>query len=289
MKATFWGVRGSIPTPQRANLGFGGETACVVIEAEGRRIVFDAGTGIRQFGRQALDHPENSDLGEDILLSHFHWDHIQGLPYFAPLFSKGTVRFYANATVERMHAHLAAQMAEPFFPCPLDAAASNKEYRPIQWHSPFQIGPFHIVPFPLHHPQGCTGFRIEHASCTVVYATDFEHGDAECDAVLLDYSRNADLLIADAQYSPEEYSKRQGWGHTTWLETAKLAERAKVRRLVLFHHDPLRTDNAMREVIKAVRNIFPSTDAARERTAITAEDGVHHDVAVQMRRGLRNQ
>jgi phosphoribosyl 1,2-cyclic phosphodiesterase len=276
MKATFWGVRGSIPTPQRANLAFGGETACVAIEAEGRRIVLDAGTGIRQLGTQILDHHDNSDV--DILLSHFHWDHIQGLPHFAPLFRRGVVRFYANATVERMHAHLAAQMAEPFFPCSLDATTSNKEYRPVQWRQPFEIGPFHIVPFPLHHPQGCTGFRIEHAGCTIVYATDFEHGDPECDAILLNYARSADLLIADAQYTPEEYPNRVGWGHSTWLEAAKLAERAKVGRLLLFHHDPLRDDGAMREMVKAARKVFASTDAARERTTISVDGAVHHEV-----------
>jgi phosphoribosyl 1,2-cyclic phosphodiesterase len=279
MNITFWGVRGSIPTPESANLHFGGETACVAIEAEGTRILLDAGSGIRQLGNQIVNRLGSSAAGEDILLSHFHWDHIQGIPYFAPLFRKGDIRFYANASIERIHAHLAAQMADPFFPWPLDAAAANKEYRSIQWHAPFDIGPFHILPFPLNHPQGCTGFRIESGRRTVVYATDHEHGNPKTDAILLEHAMGADILITDAQYTPEEYAQHIGWGHSTWLEAAKLAERAKVGRLVLFHHDPRHSDDAMTDIVKAAREIFASTHAARERTTITAEAGVHHEVA----------
>jgi phosphoribosyl 1,2-cyclic phosphodiesterase len=278
MKLTFWGVRGGIPTPERCNLHFGGNTACLTIEAEGRRIVLDAGSGIRQLGNQIVQRLESSAVDEDILLSHFHWDHIQGVPYFAPLFRKGVVRFYANASVERIHTHLAAQMAEPFFPWPLDAATANKEYRPILGHEPFEIGPFHIVPFPLNHPQGCTGFRIESGGRTVVYATDHEHGDAEADALLLHHAMGADILIADAQYTPEEYTQHVGWGHSTWLDAAKLAQRAKVGWLVLFHHDPLRNDDAMQDVVESARKVFASTEAASERTTMMADGAIHHDV-----------
>jgi phosphoribosyl 1,2-cyclic phosphodiesterase len=271
MKVTFWGVRGSIPTPQHANLEIGGETACVEIESEGNRIVLDAGSGIRRLGHAMLQRLGPSQVECEILLSHFHWDHIQGIPYFAPLYREGLIRFHSHVPVETLHANLSLLMAEPFFPSPLDAAAATKNYYQFTWHSPFDIGPFHIVPFPLRHPQGCTGLRIECGGRTVVYATDYEHGDPASDAILQQYATEADVLISDAQYTPEEYPRFIGWGHTTWLEAAKMAARSNVRQLALFHHDPLRSDDRLQEIIGAAREVFSSTDAARERTTITIE------------------
>jgi phosphoribosyl 1,2-cyclic phosphodiesterase len=268
MNVTFWGVRGAIPTPQRENLDFGGETPCVEIEAEGKRIVLDAGTGLRQLGSRMLSGLGPERLNEDILLSHFHWDHVQGIPYFAPLFQNSILRFYSLLPAESLHATLSALMAAPFFPLPLDAAAATKEFRQFKLYSPLEIGPFLIRPFPLRHPQGCTGFRIESGGHVVVYATDHEQGDAESDAILLEHASGADLLIADAQYTPEEYPQRIGWGHSTWLEAAEIAKRAKVKRLVLFHHDPLRDDDSLREIVLLAQNVFPLTVAAKEGTTI---------------------
>jgi len=282
VKVTFWGVRGSIPTPQRENLGFGGETACVTIEAEGARIVLDAGSGVRLLGdRITAQEPV------EILLSHFHWDHVQGLPYFAPLYKPGTIRFHAQVAAEQLHANLAKQMATPFFPLEFDAASAGKEFSQFAWYVPFTIGPFRITPFPLHHPQDCTGFRVECGGRVIVYATDHEHGDAEKDAVLLRYAKGADILIADAQYTPVEYAQRKGFGHSTWLDAAQLAEAAQVGRLVLFHHDPRHSDEMLRQIVTEARTVFTRTEAARERTTLTA-DGSLGERADGMEFGLKD-
>ncbi len=272
VKVTFWGVRGSIPTPQAANLGYGGETACVVIEAEGARLVLDAGSGVRALG--AVIAQGNGDVRENILLSHFHWDHVQGMPYFVPLYGKGHLHFHAQVPADRLHANLAAQMTTPFFPLEFDAAPAAKEFSQFTWHTPFTIGPFQITPFPLNHPQDCTGFRVECGGRVIVYATDHEHGNAEKDAVLQQYATGADILITDAQYTPDEYAQRKGFGHSTWMEAAKLAAAAQVGRLVLFHHDPHHSDEALRQIVLEARKVFARTEAARERTTLTAGEGV---------------
>ena len=273
MNVTFWGVRGAIPTPQRENLGFGGETPCVEIEAEGRRIVLDAGTGVRQLGHRMLSGLGPAGLNEDILLSHFHWDHVQGLPHFAPLYKNGILRFHSLLPAESLHTTLSALMAAPYFPLAFDTTAVTKQFRQFKSLSPFEIGPFLIKPFPLRHPQGCTGFRIECRGHVVVYATDHEQGDAENDAIFREHASGADLLIADAQYTPEEYSQRIGWGHSTWLAAAEIAKRAKVKRLVLFHHDPLRDDDSLNEIVLLARKVFPLTDAGREGTTVLTDAG----------------
>lgn len=271
MNVTFWGVRGAIPTPQRENLLFGGETACVEVEAEGRRIVLDGGSGLRRLGNRMLRNLGPRRLNEDILFSHFHWDHLLGIPFFAPLFKDGMFRFHSCLPVESLHANLSTLMAPPFFPLAFDAAAATKECRQFQSYIPFEIGPFLIRSFPLRHPQGCHGFRIECGGQVVVYATDYEHGDAESDAILLEHVSGADLLIADAQYTPEEYAQRVGWGHSTWLEAAKIAAEVNVKRLILFHHDPLRDDDSLSKIVSLARKVFPSTDAGREGMTISTD------------------
>lgn len=279
MKVTFWGVRGSIPTPQAANLGFGGETACVTVEAEGARLILDAGSGIRSMG-DAILREGSADVRESVLLSHFHWDHVQGMPYFVPLYRKGHLHFHSQVPTERLHANLAAQMTGPFFPVEFSATASEKEFSQFAWHTPFTIGPFQITPFPLNHPQDCTGFRVECGGRVIVYATDHEHGNAEKDAVLLQYAKGADILITDAQYTLDEYVQRKGFGHSTWLDAAKLADAAQVGRLVLFHHDPHHSDEMLRQIVLEARKVFARTDVARERTSLIAGESADESVNV---------
>ena len=265
MQVKFWGVRGSIPTPQAENGLFGGETACVELFYQGERLILDAGSGVRRLGYEL----QQSKAPLHVLLSHFHWDHIQGMPFFAPLYGANHIHFYSCDSAESLHTNLSAQMAKPFFPLDLDAARSTRDYVRLERHQPFEIGPFRIIPFPLHHPQGSTAFRVEAGGHAVVYATDHELGQAESDAILLRYAQGADVLIADAQYTPEEAPSRIGFGHSTWLGAAELAAKAGVGHLLLFHHDPTRSDSALEGIVALARRVFPRTDAARERTTIS--------------------
>jgi phosphoribosyl 1,2-cyclic phosphodiesterase len=234
---TFWGVRGTIPTPVAGNLGYGGNTACIAIHyADQPLLIFDAGTGIRALGNTLSD-----DEPVNLFLTHFHWDHIQGIPSFAPI---QNTTIHSSAEPADLERTLAAQMQPPYYPVPMPA---NLEYRKIHKVS---IGDLQVRPFPLHHPNGATGYRIESSNAAIVYASDHEHGDSSTDVVVRDYSREADILIYDAQYTPEEYEHRRGWGHSTWREGVKLAQEAGVRQLILFHHDPLRTDRELDAIVR---------------------------------------
>ncbi|MGA3187064.1 MAG: MBL fold metallo-hydrolase [Bryobacteraceae bacterium] len=248
---TFWGVRGSIPTPVAENLGYGGNTACITIRLPGHPpLIFDAGSGIRALGNSLA---EETTL--HLFLTHFHWDHIQGIPFFAPIYDPAcTTIIHASADAERI---LSQQMQPPYYPVPMP----QLEYRK---NEATQIGDLLIRPFPLHHPNGATGYRIESPEMTIVYASDHEHGDTEADALLRRHAHRADILIYDAQYTPSEYEHRRGWGHSTWLEGVKLAREAEVGQLILFHHDPLRTDRQLDAIVRDAQMGFKNTTAARE-------------------------
>ncbi len=257
----FFGVRGSIPTPVAANLGFGGNTTCLEIQSgNGDRVVIDAGSGARNLG---LERIARRDLDVDFWLTHFHWDHIQGLPFFAPLFSSGAcVRFHAPKSASATRRHLERQFQEPYFPG-RDGIAAVQEFVEIDNKTAKQGG-ITIHPFELNHPQGACGFRIEAGGAAIVHASDCEHGDPHYDKTLRDFAQNADVLIYDGQYTPEEYAAKAGWGHSTWLEATRVAREANIKHLILFHHDPSRSDAALEAVVESARERFPNTDAARE-------------------------
>jgi phosphoribosyl 1,2-cyclic phosphodiesterase len=232
--------------------------------ADGGLVVLDAGTGIRNLGLSLPDQPPVTGFPTRIFLTHFHWDHIQGIPFFAPLYDSGNqVVFHSFRPLEGLETVLKRQMEPPYFPVPLEAVKARMEF--VEAGSKrLKHGSLAVYPFPLNHPQGACGYRLESEGAAIVYATDLEHGDSKLDVVLRDYSQGADLLIYDAHYTPEEYASHRGWGHSTWLEATQVARDARVQQLVLFHHAPAHGDDVLSSIVAEASNHFENVVAARE-------------------------
>lgn len=274
MKVRFWGVRGSIASPGPDTADVGGNTSCVEIEAGRTRIVLDAGTGLRSLGNRLLAEANGAPLALTLLLSHFHWDHIQGLPFFVPAYLKSTelaILAPANGMMSVREA-LAHQMSAPMFPVRSDELGATIKTAEVKPADVFVVGETTVRVAKGNHPGGVLAYRIEHAGRSVVYATDTEHY-ACVDPALRALAEGADLLVYDAQYTPEEYRAKVGWGHSTYVAGAELARAAGVGTYVLFHHDPMRTDAGVAAVERAAQSLFASSLAAREGLTIDVEDG----------------
>jgi len=271
-RLSFWGVRGSTPTVDPATWRYGGNTPCLELTApDGTQIILDCGTGLRVLGsRWAARNPETH-----ILVTHYHWDHIQGIPFFAPLYSESNrFHFYSFRSKHLGHDSLQqvfeTQMAMPYFPVDMSAMTAKKRFMEVSGGESFCIGENRITARHLNHPQGCLGFRIETPGGTIVYATDNEPGDAKLDAELQQLAADADILINDAQYTPEQLATtRRGWGHSSWREGVKVARAAGAKTLVLFHHDPDSTDRMVDGLLHQAREEFDSVFAASEGMVIT--------------------
>jgi phosphoribosyl 1,2-cyclic phosphodiesterase len=274
-RIVFWGVRGSIPTPGPATVEVGGNTSCVEVRCGGELLVLDGGTGLRLLGNQLI---REQPLRARLFFSHVHWDHIQGFPFFAPAFVAGNVIELYGATnvTGTLEETLAGQMNFPNFPVRLEHMGAKMTFHDIDDGQVmrFAEGAVVVRSAKLNHPQGVLAYRIEHAGRAMVYATDTEHFETP-DAKLIELARDADVLIYDAQYTPEEYvgsgdgRPKVGWGHSTMLEGVKIARAAGVKRLILFHHDPDQDDESVRRKEQRARELFPATDAAREGMTIS--------------------
>jgi phosphoribosyl 1,2-cyclic phosphodiesterase len=263
LKLGLWGVRGSFPTPAAKNLGFGGNTPCVEVRLpDGEILILDAGTGIRQLGLQlAQESPRPRHI--HIFLSHFHWDHIHGLPFFGPLFDETRISFYSGGSRAALEQAIAGQMRYPYFPLDFRTDIPNYSFHDLA-RDGFIAGRATVRAFPVHHPQGASGFRVEAGGKSLVYVPDRESGNARLDALILDQVAGADILIHDAQYTPEEYGMHKGWGHSTWTEAVEVARRAAVKQLILFHHDPEHDDARLLQIEKEAGESLQGTCMARE-------------------------
>jgi phosphoribosyl 1,2-cyclic phosphodiesterase len=269
LQVKFWGVRGSTPTPNQANLGYGGNTACIEVRLPNNElIIVDGGLGVRNLGLSLVEEFPSQSMALKVFLTHFHWDHIQGLPFFPPLYNPAnSISFHSFPEKEQIRETLTGQMTTPYFPVSFALLAAARDFVQIA-NEPIYYGDLCVRAFPLNHPQGACGYRIETEGAVVVVASDLEHGDPKFDKILRQNAAGADVLIYDAQFTPEEYPLRKGWGHSTYAEGARLAREAGVKELVLFHHDPAHTDAILDGIVDDARKQFQNTSAAREGASI---------------------
>ncbi len=273
MRITFWGVRGSIPTPGPETATVGGNTSCVEVRAGKLLLVFDGGTGLRLLGKSLL---KSMPITAHLFFSHVHWDHIQGFPFFDPAFVPGNViHLYGGNNVSRtLEETLAGQMDHPSFPVHLSEMGAKMHFHDVIEGQPLELdagdGTEAIITTARgNHPNGVWAYRVDHGGHSVMYATDTEHY-AVVDPQLLKLAKGVDVLVYDSQYTPEEYAgtnggmPKLGWGHSTFDEAVKLAKTAGAKKLVLYHHDPTQNDVAVADKERRARELFVSCEAARE-------------------------
>ncbi|MEY2409935.1 MAG: hypothetical protein QOF48_2605 [Verrucomicrobiota bacterium] len=272
----FWGVRGSIPTPGPTTIRYGGNTACVELRADGELIILDAGTGIRPLGMELMKEFKGEPLAISLLITHSHWDHVQGFPFFPPAYNpKNQIGIHgfegAWASLEGV---FSGQMESPYFPIGLQQMPGNihfKELRELE----FKIGKVRAEASFINHPGVTVGFRFNTSTGSIAYLPDHEscfrmrslstsQGPVKPeelafarreDEKTLRFIQGVDVLILDAQYDVEEYRSRVGWGHSCVDDTVELASRAKAKKLFLFHHDPAHDDDKLDVMVAHAREI----------------------------------
>jgi len=267
MRVRLWGVRGSTPTPEKRNWRYGGNTSCIEVRLDNNTlIILDCGTGLRALGKSLLSEFRDRPLEAYIFLTHFHWDHIQGIPFFLPLYKKGN-RIVFHSVLRRgsdLQQTIEGQMVNPYFPVDMSAMAAERHFVGLG-ERPLNLNGAAISSELLNHPQGCAGYRIEADGQVLVLATDMEQGSPFHDRRVRALAQDADLLIFDSQFTPQQLQgEKKGWGHSSWQEGVHIAQQQGVKRLVLFHHDPDNDDAFVDSLVTRAREEFPDTTGAAE-------------------------
>jgi len=270
-RVKFWGVRGSIPTPGPGTAYYGGNTSCVEVRCGDEIIILDAGTGLRALGTALMNEFKNHPLNLTLLLTHTHWDHIHGLPFFAPIYNpKCRLRILGAVGARKGLAEaLTGQMESTYFPVPFSKVPGNIEVEEFKELN-FDIGPVLVRAQRANHPGLCVGYRLFTPDGLVCFFPDTEPRTGGEDREMIDFVRDADLLILDSQYDVDEYKTHVGWGHGCVDDSVALALQANARHLCLFHHDPDHNDERIDRLIKRGRQLVRKkraklkVDAARE-------------------------
>jgi phosphoribosyl 1,2-cyclic phosphodiesterase len=292
-----WGVRGSIPVPGPSTIRYGGNTSCIEIRADGELIILDAGSGIRSLGLALENEFGSRPIKLTLLITHVHWDHIQGFPFFVPSYNdKNRIRIFGyDGADEGLLEILKGQMATPFFPVRLRDLPGKIDIKKLKGME-FHIGKVQVRSKFVNHPGACAGYRLNTSKGSVAYLPDNEPYDAfklhsassdllspeqvrkratQERAGLVEFLKGCDILILDTQYTDAEYNAHVGWGHGSLSSAVALAIDAQVRRLILFHHDPNHDDATIDQMAEEAKTLAKSSgkslevEAAREGAELT--------------------
>jgi len=273
MEIKFWGTRGSIPAPGPDTLEFGGNTSCVEVLLNcGRRLIIDGGTGLRPLGKRLLE--DGAPVKIHLLLSHGHWDHLLGIPFFLPIYQETTEILVDGwpPAFQAMTRVFDSHLGDGFFPVAFENLKARIDFLNRLAHGPLEVDGVRIDAIPTNHPQGGFGFRFREGDHSMVFITDNELGADQGRRLpeFAEFAQDCDLLIHDAQFLPSDLAEHLGWGHSTYAEAVTLAQMAGARTLILTHHDPGRSDTEVEKIIAQARKLAANStnlhyiDAARE-------------------------
>jgi phosphoribosyl 1,2-cyclic phosphodiesterase len=271
----FWGVRGSIPTPGKDTMRYGGNTSCIEMRVGERRLIFDGGTGLQELSKNLMKQlPPKTYM----FFTHYHWDHIQGFPFFMPAFVKGHCLQIYGAIPQNgdsLEQHFMERVLHPNSPVPLAGLKADIKFCDVVCGETFEVEDIQFQTCHLNHPNNAMGYRVNWCGRSVFYCTDTEHYPDRLDENVMELARDADMMIYDAMYTDEEYhhpkAPKLGWGHSTWEEAVKIAKAAGVKTLVIFHHDPAHSDEFLDQLALQVKDSFPNSVIAREGLVIPVQ------------------